>query len=149
MKCPYCTSTNTEVSETRVSEDGSNIRRRRICDGCAKRFTTYERIETITLTVKKKDGKREQFDRNKLKAGILRACEKTDISAEQIVVIVDEIERELLAAETVEVESKKIGNMVAQRLKRLDKIAYIRFASVFRQFLDLEDFEKELKKLLK
>lgn len=149
MKCPYCTSTNTEVSETRVSEDGSNIRRRRICDGCAKRFTTYERIETVTLTVKKKDGKREQFDRNKLKAGILRACEKTDISAEQIVVIVDEIERELLAAETVEVESKKIGNMVAQRLKRLDKIAYIRFASVFRQFLDLEDFEKELKKLLK
>lgn len=149
MKCPYCTSTNTEVSETRVSEDGSNIRRRRICDGCAKRFTTYERIETITLTVKKKDGKREQFDRNKLKAGILRACEKTDVSAGQIDVIVDEIERELLAADTVEVESKKIGNMVAQRLKKLDKIAYIRFASVFRQFLDLEDFEKELKKLLK
>jgi len=149
MKCPYCTSQNTEVSETRVSEDGSHIRRRRICDGCAKRFTTYERIETITLIVRKKDGKREQFDRHKLKAGILRACEKTDISAEQIDVIVDEIERELLAADTVEVESKKIGTMVASRLKKLDKIAYIRFASVFRQFLDLEDFEKELKKLLK
>jgi transcriptional repressor NrdR len=149
MKCPYCATTNTEVSETRVSEDGSNIRRRRICDGCGKRFTTYERIETITLTVKKKDGKREQFDRVKLKAGILRACEKTDVSADQIDVIVDEIERELLAGDPVEVESKKIGNMVAQRLKKLDKIAYIRFASVFRQFLDLEDFEKELKKLLK
>ena len=149
MRCPYCTSTNTEVSETRVSEDGSHIRRRRICDGCAKRFTTYERIETITLTVKKKDGKREQFDRNKLKGGILRACEKTDVSIDQIDNIVDEIERELLAADTVEVESKKIGTMVAQRLKRLDKMAYIRFASVFRQFLDLEDFEKELKKLLK
>ena len=143
MKCPYCASTNTEVSETRVSEDGSHIRRRRICDGCAKRFTTYERIETITLIVKKKNGKREQFDRNKLRGGVIKACEKTDISVEQIDSIVDEIEREL------EVESKKIGNMVALRLKKLDKIAYIRFASVFRQFLDLEDFEKELKKLLK
>ncbi len=149
MKCPYCASTNTEVSETRVSEDGSHIRRRRICDGCAKRFTTYERIETITLIVKKKNGKREQFDRNKLRGGVIKACEKTDISVEQIDSIVDEIERELLAADTVEVESKKIGNMVALRLKKLDKIAYIRFASVFRQFLDLEDFEKELKKLLK
>ncbi len=149
MKCPYCASTNTEVSETRVSEDGSHIRRRRICDGCAKRFTTYERIETITLIVKKKNGKREQFDRNKLRGGVIKACEKTDISVEQIDTIVDEIERELLAADTVEVESKKIGNMVALRLKKLDKIAYIRFASVFRQFLDLEDFEKELKKLLK
>ena len=149
MKCPYCASTNTEVSETRVSEDGSHIRRSRICDGCAKRFTTYERIETITLIVKKKNGKREQFDRNKLRGGVIKACEKTDISVEQIDSIVDEIERELLAADTVEVESKKIGNMVALRLKKLDKIAYIRFASVFRQFLDLEDFEKELKKLLK
>ena len=149
MKCQYCASTNTEVSETRVSEDGSHIRRRRICDGCAKRFTTYERIETITLIVKKKNGKREQFDRNKLRGGVIKACEKTDISVEQIDSIVDEIERELLAADTVEVESKKIGNMVALRLKKLDKIAYIRFASVFRQFLDLEDFEKELKKLLK
>ena len=149
MKCPYCASTNTEVSETRVSEDGSHIRRRRICDGCAKRFTTYERIETITLIVKKKNGKREKFDRNKLRGGVIKACEKTDISVEQIDTIVDEIERELLAADTVEVESKKIGNMVALRLKKLDKIAYIRFASVFRQFLDLEDFEKELKKLLK
>ena len=149
MKCTYCASTNTEVSETRVSEDGSHIRRRRICDGCAKRFTTYERIETITLIVKKKNGKREQFDRNKLRGGVIKACEKTDISVEQIDSIVDEIERELLAADTVEVESKKIGNMVALRLKKLDKIAYIRFASVFRQFLDLEDFEKELKKLLK
>lgn len=149
MQCPYCKSTESEVVETRVSEDGTNIRRRRTCASCAKRYTTYERIENVALIVKKRDGKRQQFDREKLRLGILRACEKTKISADEINNIVDEIERELISGESVEVEAKKIGQLVASRLKRLDKIAYIRFASVFKRFVDLEDFEKELKKLIK
>jgi len=149
MQCPYCRSTETEVVETRVSEDGTNIRRRRTCISCEKRFTTYERIENITLIVKKNDGRREQFDREKLRSGVIKACEKTNVSLEQINEIVDDLERELKGGETVEIEGKKIGQMVAVRLKKIDKIAYIRFASVFKRFVDLEDFEKELKKLIK
>lgn len=149
MKCPYCASTETEVIETRVSEDESNIRRRRECLGCNKRFTTYERIENVTLVVKKKDGTHEQFNREKLRTGIIEACEKTSVSAEQINKIIDEIERDLRSQDSVEAESKKIGQMVAGKLKKLDKVAYIRFASVFKRFVDLEDFEKELKKLIK
>jgi len=149
MQCPYCKSTESEVVETRVSEDGTNIRRRRTCSSCGKRYTTYERIENISLIVKKRDGKRQQFDREKLRSGVLRACEKTKISAEEINNVVDEIERELISGESVEVEAKKIGQMVAAKLKKLDKIAYIRFASVFKRFVDLEDFEKELKRLIK
>jgi len=149
MQCPYCKSQDSEVVETRVSEDGTNVRRRRNCISCGKRYTTYERIENITLIVKKKDGRREQFDREKLRQGIMRACEKTTVSLESINNIVDEIERELISGESVEIEAKKIGQMVAQRLKKLDKIAYIRFSSVFKRFVDLEDFEKELKKLIK
>jgi len=149
MQCPYCKSQDSEVVETRVSEDGTNIRRRRNCISCGKRYTTYERIENITLIVKKKDGRREQFDREKLRQGIMRACEKTTVSVEAINNIVDEVERELISGESVEIEAKKIGQMVAQRLKKLDKIAYIRFSSVFKRFVDLEDFEKELKRLIK
>ena len=149
MKCPYCASTETEVIETRDSEDLETIRRRRACLKCEKRFTTYERIETINLTVIKKDGKREQFGRDKLKNGILRACEKTKVSVDKIEKIVAEVERELRGAESVEVESKKIGQMVANKLKKLDKVAYIRFSSVFRRFVDVEDFEKEVKRLIK
>ncbi|MDP3726917.1 MAG: transcriptional regulator NrdR [bacterium] len=149
MKCPYCASTETEVIETRDSEDLETIRRRRACLKCEKRFTTYERIETINLTVIKKDGKREQFDRGKLKNGILRACEKTKVSADKIEKIVAEVERELRGAESVEVESKKIGQMVANKLKKIDKVAYIRFSSVFRRFVDVEDFEKEVRRLIK
>ncbi len=149
MQCPYCKSTDSEVVETRVSEDGTNIRRRRNCLSCGKRYTTYERIENITLIVKKKDGRREQFDREKLRTGLARACEKTTVSTDAINNIVDEVERELISGESVEVEGKKIGQMVSQRLKKLDKIAYIRFSSVFKRFVDLEDFEKELKKLIK
>jgi transcriptional repressor NrdR len=149
MQCPYCKSTDSEVVETRVSEDGTNIRRRRNCLACGKRYTTYERIENVTLIVQKKDGKREQFDREKLRTGVLRACEKTKVSVEQVNNIVDEIERELISGESVEIEAKKIGQMVAARLKKLDKIAYIRFASVFKRFVDVEDFEKELKRLIK
>ncbi len=149
MQCPYCKSTDNEVVETRVSEDGGNIRRRRSCVSCGKRFTTYERIETVTLIVRKNDGRREQFDREKLRNGIIKACEKTSVSHEDIEKIVDDVERELRAADTVEVEGKKIGQMVAQYLKKIDKIAYIRFASVFKRFVDLEEFEKELKRLIK
>ena len=149
MQCPYCKSTDSEVVETRVSEDGTNIRRRRTCVKCGKRYTTYERIENVTLIVTKRDGKREQFDREKLRTGIVRACGKTTVSVEQINNIVDEIERELISGESVEVEAKKIGQMVALKLKKLDKVAYIRFASVFKRFVDLEDFEKELKRLIK
>lgn len=149
MKCPYCGSKETEVVETRDSEDLETIRRRRSCLKCEKRFTTYERVENVTLVVIKKEGKREQFNRDKLKNGIIRSCEKTTVSVEQIEKIVTEIEMELRGADSVEVESKKIGQLVATKLKKLDKVAYIRFSSVFKRFVDLEDFEKELKKLIK
>lgn len=149
MKCPYCGSKDTEVVETRDSEDLETIRRRRECLSCNKRFTTYERIENINLIVIKKDGKREQFDRDKLKSGIIRSCEKTTVSLDDIEKIVTEIERELRGADSVEVESKRIGQMVASRLKTLDKVAYIRFSSVFKRFVDVEDFEKEVKRLIK
>lgn len=148
MKCPYCNHLDTEVVETRDSEDLGTTRRRRECSKCEKRFTTYERVETIPLIVIKKDGRKEQFDRNKLKHGIIKACEKTVVGIEEIERIADEIDRELRGLEGVEVESKKIGQMVATRLKKVDKIAYIRFASVFRRFVDVEDFEKELQKLI-
>jgi len=148
MKCPYCGSRETEVVETRDSEDLETIRRRRSCVKCEKRFTTYERVENVNLVVIKKDGRREQFNRDKLRNGISRSCEKTTVSVEDIEKIVVEVERELRGADSVEVESKKIGQMVASRLKKLDKIAYIRFSSVFKRFVDIEDFEKEVKKLI-
>jgi transcriptional repressor NrdR len=149
MHCPYCDSNETEVSETRVAEDGSNIRRRRLCGKCKKRFTTYERVENIMLLVKKKDNRSERFNRDKLRGGVLKSVEKTSVTLEQVNQIVDEVEKELLGADSVEVDSKTIGRLVAARLKKLDKIAYIRFASVFQHFVDIEDFEREVKKLLK
>jgi transcriptional repressor NrdR len=149
MKCPYCGSTESEVVETRASEDVDTIRRRRECLKCEKRFTTYERIENVNLVVIKKDGKREQFDRDKLKGGIIRSCEKTMVSVDAIEKIVTEIERELRGADSVEVESKRIGQMVATRLKKIDKVAYIRFSSVFKRFVDIEDFQEEVKRLIK
>jgi len=149
MKCPYCGSTESEVVETRASEDVDTIRRRRECLKCEKRFTTYERIENVNLVVIKKDGKREQFDRDKLKRGIVRSCEKTAVSMEEIEKIVTEVERELRGGDSVEVESKKIGQMVAIKLKKIDKVAYIRFSSVFKRFVDIEDFQEEVKRLIK
>lgn len=149
MHCPYCNSDQTEVVETRVSDEGVNIRRRRLCSSCKKRFTTYERIENITLLVKKKDNRTEQFSREKLKGGILKSSEKTTVTPKDVEEIVDDVERELLGGETVQVDSTKIGRIVAQRLKKIDKVAYIRFASVFKHFVDVEDFEKEVKKLIK
>ena len=148
MRCPYCGAKNSEVVETRDSEDMETIRRRRACLSCGKRFTTYERIENIHLIVIKKDKRREQFNRDKLRSGILKACEKTVIPADIIERAVNEIIREIRSLDSVEVESKQIGDMVAIRLKKLDKVAYIRFASVFRRFVDIEDFETEVKKLV-
>jgi len=136
------------VVETRDNEDLTTTRRRRECLKCNKRFTTYERIETVPLTVIKKDGRREQFDREKLRSGVFKACEKTTVGISDIERIVDEVEKELRGLESVEIESKKVGQLAATRLKKIDKIAYIRFASVFRRFVDVEDFEKELQKLL-
>jgi len=136
------------VVETRVSDDGGTVRRRRECGKCLKRFTTYERVEQLPILVIKRDGRRERFDRDKLKRGILKSCEKTTITLDQVEKIVSEIEGELKQEESTEVESQKIGNLVAKKLKKLDKVAYIRFASVFRRFVDVEDFEAELKKLL-
>lgn len=149
MKCPYCGSKNTEVVETRDSEDLETIRRRRACLSCEKRFTTYERVENVNLVVIKKDGRREQFNRDKLKNGIIRSCEKTTVTVPDIERIVTDIERELRGADSIEVESKKIGQLVAARLKKLDKVAYIRFSSVFKRFVDAEDFEKEIKRIIK
>lgn len=147
MKCIFCGSSDTEVVETRVSDDGGSIRRRRECKKCSKRFTTYERVEQLPIIVVKNDGRRERFDRDKLRKGILVSTGKTSVSLEQIEKILDEVESDLKQEEKTEVESKLIGNLVAKKLKKVDKIAYIRFASVFRRFVDLEDFETELKKL--
>jgi len=148
MKCPFCNNNDTEVVETRDNEDLQTIRRRRECPKCTKRFTTYERIERVPLIVMKKDGRKEQFDRDKLKNGILKSCEKTIVGISEIDSIAEEVEKELRNLDGVEIDSKKIGQLVAQKLKKIDKIAYIRFASVFRRFVDVEDFEKELQKLL-
>lgn len=149
MHCPYCGSQESEVVETRDSEDLDAIRRRRACHACQRRFTTYERIETVNLHVIKRDGRREQFNREKLKAGLIRACEKTTISVETIDRIITEVIQELRGGDTVEVTSDRIGQLVAEHLKKINKIAYIRFSSVFRRFVDVEDFEKEVKKLIK
>ncbi len=149
MRCPYCGSRETEVIETRDSEDLETIRRRRACLRCEKRFTTYERVESVNLVVIKKDGRREQFNRDKLRGGILRASEKTTVSVETIDKIVIDVERELRGGDSVEVESKKIGQIIANKLKKIDKVAYIRFSSVFRRFVDVEDFEKEVQRLIK
>jgi len=148
MHCLFCKQSDTEVIETRASESKNSIRRRRVCTTCKKRFTTYERIEELPILVIKRDGRREQFDREKVRAGIIRSVEKTTVSADQTERIVESVESEVTQQESSEVESKIIGNVIAQNLKSIDKVAYIRFASVFRRFLDVEEFERELKKLL-
>lgn len=148
MKCPYCGNKHTEVVETRDNEDLETIRRRRSCLKCNKRFTTYERIENINLYVIKKDGRRELFDRDKLKKGTVIPCQKTVVSMDQVDRIVTDIERDLRGRDSVEIPSAELGEMVAQSLKKIDKVAYIRFASVFKRFVDAEDFEREVKKLI-
>jgi len=149
MKCPYCGHTETDVVDSRDADDLSAVRRRRECHKCEKRFTTYERVESVELIIIKKDGRREPFNREKLMAGLVRACEKRPVPHEKIEEAVDEIEMELRKKDTKEVPSKAIGELVMKKLKKLDKVAYIRFASVYREFADVEDFRKELKELLK
>ncbi len=148
MKCPYCSSENTRVIDSRPADDNSSIRRRRLCDDCGKRFTTYERVETIPLIVIKKDDNREQYDRLKLQGGILRACHKRPVSVARIDQLVDEVEAEIFNKEEREIVSSKIGEIVMNRLQELDPVAYVRFASVYREFKDVNTFMDELKKML-
>ena len=148
MICPYCNNAEIKVIDKRASDEKS-FRRRRECDKCEKRFTTYERIEMVPLTIIKKDGSREDFDRNKIRLGIMRACEKRPINQERIEKTVDEIENELRNMDSVEIKSKTIGDMVSEKLRSLDEVAYIRFASVYKKFKDIESFERELKELKK
>ena len=147
--CPFCAHQESKVVDKREGADGKTTRRRRECLKCARRFTTFERAETLDLLVIKKDGKREVFDRVKLRSGIIKACEKRPISAQEVEKILDEVEADLRKKNVNEVSSKKIGELVIRRLKKIDEIAYIRFASVYRQFADLSDFEKELAMLSK
>lgn len=150
MICPFCSHTDTKVIESRETGPKlENTRRRRECLGCSKRFTTYERIENVPLTVIKKDGTRVQFDREKLRRSIIIPCQKRPISQEQIDKMVDEIELDLRQRDNIEIPSKEIGDLVTKKLMKLDKVAYIRFASVYREFTDLKSFEKELRQLLK
>lgn len=149
MKCPFCGSEESKVIDKRETPDIKATRRRRECLSCNKRFTTYERVEEVDIFVIKKDGKREMFDRNKLKMGILKACEKRPVTLEQIEGMVDRVENDLRNRESTEVGSSLIGDLVMRELKKMDKVAYIRFASVYREFADIHSFQKELTKLLK
>ncbi len=148
MKCPYCSNDNTRVIDSRPADDNCSIRRRRICDDCGKRFTTYEKVETIPLIIIKKDNNREAFDRNKVRSGVLRACHKRPVSADQIDSLVDEIENEISSLEEKEIPSDVVGELVMEKLKDLDPVAYVRFASVYREFKDVNTFMDELKGML-
>jgi len=149
MKCPYCNFEETQVIDTRETENLEATRRRRECMKCNKRFTTYERVEEADIIVVKKNGKRERFQRQKVLNGIIEACEKREIPLEKIDKLVDEVESDLRKRDSVEVESKVIGEIVMRKLKSLDKVAYIRFASVYREFEDLASFAEEVEKLQK
>ena len=148
MKCPFCGHDNTRVIDSRPAEDNNSIRRRRVCDECDKRFTTYEKIETIPLIIIKKDNNRETYDRSKIEAGVLRACHKRPVSAGQIDKLVEEVETEIFNMEEREISTQDIGEMVMNKLKDMDAVAYVRFASVYREFKDINTFMDELKKIL-
>ena len=148
MKCPFCGHENTRVIDSRPAEDNSSIRRRRVCDECDKRFTTYEKVETIPLIIIKTDNNRETYDRSKIEAGVLRACHKRPISANQINQLVDEVETEIFNREEKEIPSQVIGELVMNKLKDLEAVAYVRFASVYREFKDINTFMEELKSVL-
>ena len=148
MKCPFCSHENTRVIDSRPAEDNNSIRRRRVCDECGKRFTTYEKIETIPLIIIKKDNNREAYDRAKIEAGVLRACHKRPVSAQQITTLVDEVENEIFNREEREIPSGTIGELVMNKLKDLDAVANVRFASVYREFKDVNTFMDELKSVL-
>ncbi|MGN0426685.1 MAG: transcriptional regulator NrdR [Agathobacter sp.] len=148
MKCPYCSSENTRVIDSRPADDNNSIRRRRMCDDCGKRFTTYEKVETIPLIIIKKDNNREQYDRSKIEGGVLRALHKRPVSMDQITKLIDEVEVELFNREEKEIQSTVIGELLMDKLKDLDQVAYVRFASVYREFKDVNTFMNELKKML-
>ena len=148
MKCPFCGQDNTRVVDSRPADDNSSIRRRRMCDVCGKRFTTYEKVETIPLIVIKKDRTRQQYDRSKIEAGVMRACYKRPIPIQRINEMIDSVETEIFNREEKEIESKEIGEIVMDRLKELEAVAYVRFASVYREFKYVNTFMDELKKVL-
>ena len=148
MKCPYCNHPDTRVIDSRPAEDGSAIRRRRSCDECGKRFKTYEKVETIPLIIIKKDNNREQYNRSKIERGIIRACYKRPVSAEAIQKAVERIEIKIFNLEAKEVSSTDVGEIVMDELKELDEVAYVRFASVYREFKDVNTFMDEIKKMM-
>ncbi len=148
MKCPYCSNPDTRVIDSRPAEDGNSIRRRRACDVCGKRFTTYEKVETIPLIIIKKDNNREQYDRAKIEGGVLRACYKRPVSAADIQKTIDDIETAIFNSEEKEISSSAVGEIVMDKLEKLDPVAYVRFASVYREFKDVNTFMEELKKIL-
>ena len=148
MKCPFCNNDNTRVIDSRPAEDNNSIRRRRVCDICDKRFTTYEKVETIPLIIVKKDDNREAYDRAKLEKGVLLACHKRPVSAKQIQQVVDNVEASIFGLEEREISSSLIGEKVMDELKDIDSVAYVRFASVYREFKDINTFMDELKRVL-
>jgi transcriptional repressor NrdR len=148
MKCPFCGETEDKVIDSRMSAEGQNIRRRRECIKCGKRFTTYEYIEEMPLMVIKRDGNRQRFDRERIRIGIIKACEKRPVSMEQINTVVDAVERKVQRETVQEIKTTKIGNLVMEQLYDLDEVAYVRFASVYRRFKDVSHFMKELEKFL-
>ena len=149
MKCPFCQAQDTKVIASRPADDNSSIRRRRQCESCNKRFTTYEKLETIPLMVIKKDDSRENFDRSKIEYGIIQSCHKRPVSTVVIRKTVDDIENQIYSMEVSEIPTRKIGELVMEKLKELDEVAYVRFASVYREFKDVNTFVDEISKLLK
>ena len=149
MRCPFCKEEDSRVVDSRAADDGNTIRRRRECTSCGKRFTTYETVEKIPLMVIKNYGRRVVFDRNKLLNGLIRSCDKRDIPTERIVALADEIEKELRNTMDREVYTRDIGELVMEKLKNFDEVAYIRFASVYRKFADISGFREELEALLR
>ena len=147
MKCPYCSNLDTRVIDSRLTDSNDSVRRRRLCEKCGKRFTTYEKFENQPIAVIKKDNTRQPFDRNKILSGLIRACIKRNISTTVLDKIVDDIETEIKNMPSNEISSKEIGNLVLKRLKDLDKVAYIRFASVYKQFDNIKQFTNELSRL--
>jgi transcriptional repressor NrdR len=148
MKCPFCGEDNTRVIDSRPADDNCSIRRRRQCDKCRKRFTTYEKIEVIPLVVIKKDMNREPYNRSKIEAGVFRSCHKRPISVDSITAVVDDIENTIFNMDKNEINSSLIGEIVMDKLKELDPVAYVRFASIYREFKDVNTFMDELKKIL-
>lgn len=149
MRCPYCQNEDSRVIDSRAADDGNTIRRRRECTACARRFTTYEVVEKVPLIIIKQDGKRELFNRDKLLNGLIRSCDKRNISMERIVRLADDVERELRNTMEREIASRFVGELVMEKLRDFDEVAYIRFASVYRKFADLSNFKDELEELLR